>query len=254
MIPRWSLWATAGGTAASAAALAWTELTLPAQPLISDYALVAGGLVPVLVGMLALAGACLSLAYGLVVADPARTAATRVLLLAGAAGLMLSAVFPTDPGSSQIGTLAGEIHRWAAAVVFTALPVAGWTFARGRAGAARWNAVRAMSVTAGLTLAAYLAAHPATVTSPLINGVAYYGPLERAVVLAEMVLLVTMAVAAAAGRRVSAHAESAPAHSAPASPAPAGSAPAGSAPAGSAPAGSATVGDASAEGASELAA
>ncbi|MGW5161989.1 DUF998 domain-containing protein [Nonomuraea wenchangensis] len=237
MIPRWSLWATAGGTAVSAAALTWAELTLPAQPLISDYALVPGGLVPVLVGMLALAGACLSLAYGLVVADPARTAATRVLLLAGAAGLMLSAVFPTDPGSSQVGTLAGEIHRWAAAVVFTSLPVAGWTFARGRAGAARWNAVRAMSVTAALTLAAYLAAHPATVTSPLINGVAYYGPLERAVVLAEMVLLVTMAVAAAS-RRVSSNAAAAPAatvptgptESAPAQPAPAGNAPAEDAP------------------------
>ncbi|MFG1616981.1 DUF998 domain-containing protein [Nonomuraea wenchangensis] len=224
MIPRWSLWATAGGTAASAAALTWAELTLPGQPLISDYALVAGGLVPVLVGMLALAGACLSLAYGLTVADPARTAATRVLLLAGAAGLMLSAVFPTDAGTSQVGTLAGEIHRWSAAVVFTALPVAGWTFARGRAGAALWNAVRAMSVASGLTLAAYLAAHPATVTSPLINGVAYYGPMERAVVLAEMVLLVTMAVAAA-GRRLAARATATPATAMPAKSAPAEDAP-----------------------------
>ncbi|MED7926725.1 DUF998 domain-containing protein [Nonomuraea sp. LP-02] len=253
MIPRWSLWATAGGTAVSAAALTWTELTLPAQPLISDYALVAGGLVPVLVGMLALAGACLSLAYGLVVADPARTAATRVLLLAGAAGLMLSAVFPTDPGSSQVGTLAGEIHRWAAAVVFTSLPVAGWTFARGRAGAARWNAVRAMSVTAALTLAAYLAAHPATVTSPLINGVAYYGPLERAVVLAEMVLLVTMAVAAAS-RRVSSNAAATPTATAPTTTGPTATGPAESAPAHPAPAGSAPAGTASAEDAPELAA
>ncbi|MCK2221472.1 DUF998 domain-containing protein [Actinomadura sp. ATCC 31491] len=200
MTPRWSVAGTLAGTLASAAALAWAELTLPAQPLLSDYALVPGGMMPVLAGMLALAGACLCLAYGLATAEPARTAATRVLLLAGAAGLMMSAVFPTDPGTAQVGTLSGEIHRWSAAVVFTSLPVAGWSLARGRAAAARWNAVRAVSVASALTLAVYLAAHPAAVTSPLIGGASYYGLLERAVVLAEMTLLVTMALAATARR------------------------------------------------------
>jgi hypothetical protein len=195
MTSRQSVWGTVAGTVASAAALAYAQVTLPAQPLLSDYALVSGGLFPVLIGMLALAGACLSLAYGLAAAEPARTAATRVLLLAGAAGLMISAIFPTDPGTSQIGTLSGEIHRWAAAVVFTSLPVAGWTLARGRAAASRWNAVKAMSVTSAVALAAYLAAHPASITSPLINGVAYYGVLERALVLAEMVLIAVMALA-----------------------------------------------------------
>ncbi|MGP3954783.1 DUF998 domain-containing protein [Nonomuraea sp. 3N208] len=200
MTPRQSVWVTLLGTVVSACALAYAQVVLPAQPLLSDYALVSGGLVPVLIGMLALAGACLCLAYGLAASDPVRTAATRVLLLAGAAGLMMSAIFPTDPGTSQVGSLSGEIHRWSAAVVFTSLPVAGWTLARGRAAAPRWNAVRAMSMTSALTLAAYLAAHPATITSPLINGVAYYGPLERAVVLAEMVLIMVMALAAAAER------------------------------------------------------
>ncbi|MEW9555191.1 DUF998 domain-containing protein [Nonomuraea sp. NPDC050783] len=204
MTPRWNVWGTVAGTLASAAALAYAELALPAQPLLSDYALVPGGLVPVLAGMLALAGACLTLAYGLASAEPARTAATRVLLLAGAAGLMMSAIFPTDPGTAQLGTLSGEIHRWSAAVVFTSLPVAGWTLARGRGAAARWNAVRALSVAAALTLAAYLAAHPASVTSPLIGGAAYYGLLERAVVLAEMVLLAVMALATATAARGSA--------------------------------------------------
>ncbi|MFC4114578.1 DUF998 domain-containing protein [Nonomuraea zeae] len=196
MTPWQSVWGTVAGTVVSACALAYAQVTLPAQPLLSDYALVSGGLPPVLIGMLALAGACLSLAYGLAANDPARTAATRVLLLAGAAGLMMSAIFPTDPGSSQIGSLSGEIHRWSAAVVFTSLPVAGWALARGRAAAPRWNTVKAMSVACAMTLAAYLAAHPATLTSPLIGGAAYYGLLERAVVLAEMVLLTTMALAA----------------------------------------------------------
>ncbi|RVX37788.1 uncharacterized protein DUF998 [Nonomuraea polychroma] len=211
MTPRQSVWGTLLGTVVSACALAYAQVALPAQPLLSDYALVSGGLVPVLIGMLALAGACLCLAYGLAAADPARTAATRVLLLAGAAGLMMSAIFPTDPGTSQVGSLSGEIHRWSAAVVFTALPVAGWSLARGRATAPRWNAVRAMSVTSALTLAVYLAAHPVSITSPLINGVAYYGALERAVVLADMVLIMVMALAFTAGRRTAMATGTAPA-------------------------------------------
>ncbi|MEV4174879.1 DUF998 domain-containing protein [Nonomuraea sp. NPDC049709] len=200
MTPGQSVWGTVIGTAVSAGALAYAQVALPTQVLLSDYALVSGGLMPVLVGMLALAGACLSLAYGLAASDPVRTAPARVLLIAGAAGLMMSAIFPTDPGTSQVGSLSGEIHRWSAAVVFTSLPVAGWVLARGRAAAPRWNAVRAMSVASAVTLAIYLAAHPATVTSPLINGGAYYGLLERAVVLAEMVLLTAMALAIGAGR------------------------------------------------------
>ncbi|MEV0378827.1 DUF998 domain-containing protein [Nonomuraea sp. NPDC050643] len=202
MTPRQSVWGTVIGTVVSVVALAYAQVALPTQPLLSDYALVSGGLVPVLVGMLALAGACLSLAYGLAAGDPSRTAATRVLLLAGAAGLMMSAIFPTDPGTSQIGTLSGEIHRWSAAVVFTALPVAGWTLARRRETAPRWNAVKAMSVLSALTLAIYLAAHPASITSPLIDGAAYYGLLERGVVLADMALLTVMALAAFVARPV----------------------------------------------------
>ncbi|SEM14501.1 DUF998 domain-containing protein [Nonomuraea pusilla] len=193
-------WGTVIGALVAAAALAYAQLTLPAQTLVSDYALVTGGMLPILVGMLALAAACLSLAYGLAAAEPSRSAATRVLLVASAAGLMLSAVFPTDPTPSDVSTLSGEIHRWSAALVFTALPVAGWTLARGRAALPRWNLVRAMSVTSALTLAVYLAAHPASFTSPLIGGAAYYGLLERALVLAEIALVVLMASASGAAR------------------------------------------------------
>lgn len=212
------LWPVAGATTA-AGALGYAQAALPEQPLISDYALVPGGMLPMLAGTLALAAACLSLAYGLAAREPARTAATRVLLLACAAGLMLSALFPTDPGMSETSTLTGEIHRWSAAVVFTALPVAGWTLARGRAAAARWSAVRALSVTSGLTLAAYLAAHPATPTSSLINGAAYYGLLERGLVLAEIVLVVVMALASVPGR-AAARTEGTRATGAPAQPEP----------------------------------
>ncbi|MFI6919395.1 DUF998 domain-containing protein [Nonomuraea spiralis] len=205
------------GAVTAVAALGYAQAALPAQPLISDYALVPGGMLPVLVGTLALAAACLSLAYGLAAREPARTAATRVLLLAGAAGLMLSAIFPTDPGMSDVSTLTGEIHRWSAAVVFTALPVAGWTLTRGRAAAPRWSAVKALSVTSGLTLAAYLAAHPAALTSSLIDGETYYGLLERGVVLAEIVLVVAMALASVP-RRAAARVQGTRATGAPAQP------------------------------------
>ncbi|MFC4013000.1 DUF998 domain-containing protein [Nonomuraea purpurea] len=195
MTPRQCAWGAVFGTVASVGALTYAEVALPAQTLLSDYALVPGGLVPVVIGMLALAAACLCLAYGLSLIEPSRSAATRVLLLAGAAGLMMSAIFPTDPASSDVDSLTGEIHRWAAALFFTSLPVAGWTLARGRARSPRWNAVKAMSVTSAVTLAVYLAAHPASFTSPWMAGDAYYGLLERGVVLAEMVLITVMALA-----------------------------------------------------------
>ncbi|MEO3875071.1 DUF998 domain-containing protein [Nonomuraea sp. B12E4] len=204
MTQRQILWGTVCGTAVSAGALVYAQVALPAQPLLSDYVLVSGGPAPVLIGMLALAGACLTLAYGLAAGDPSRTAATRVLLLAGAAGLMMSAIFPTDPGGSEIGSLSGEIHRWSAAVVFNSLPVAGWVLARRRDAAPRWNAVRAMSLTSAVTLAIYLAAHPASFTSPLINGASFYGLMERALVLVEMGLIVVMALASHREHRVAA--------------------------------------------------
>ncbi|MEU7836778.1 DUF998 domain-containing protein [Nonomuraea sp. NPDC049129] len=184
------------GALAAVAALGYAQFALPGQPLLSDYALIPGGMAPVLIGMLALAGSCLSLAYALATREPARSAAARVLLLAATAGLMLSAVFPTDPGNAAVGSLAGEIHRWSSAVIFTTLPVAGWTLARGRAPLPKWNRVRALSVTSVVALVAYLAAHPAAFTSPLIGGGAYYGLLERGVVLADIALVVCMAMTA----------------------------------------------------------
>ncbi|MEV4890520.1 DUF998 domain-containing protein [Nonomuraea sp. NPDC055795] len=190
------IWGAVAGALVAVFSLGYAQLALPEQPLLSDYALVSGGLVPVVAGMLGLAATCVFLAYGLAVREPARTAATRVLLLAGAAGLMLSAVFPTDPAGVAVKSMAGEIHRWSAAVVFTTLPVAGWMLARARGARPRWNAVRALAVTSAITLVVYLATHPASFLSPLINGGAYYGLLERALVLAEIVLLVMMAIAA----------------------------------------------------------
>ncbi|MEV0582477.1 DUF998 domain-containing protein [Nonomuraea sp. NPDC050310] len=185
------------GCGAALAGMIYVHVALPMQPLLSDYALLPGGMLPVMLGMLALAGGCLSLAYGLTLREPNRSAAARVLLMAAGGGLMLSAIFPTDPHSGA-DTLGGEIHRWAAAVFFTALPVAGWVLARGREAGARWGSVRVLSGGAGLVLAAYLLAHPASFISGWIDGAAYYGLLERALVGVDLVLLVGMAIATGA--------------------------------------------------------
>ncbi|MFG3442693.1 DUF998 domain-containing protein [Nonomuraea sp. NPDC047897] len=210
-----------GGTLLAAGAFGYAQVALPEQPLLSDYALVPGGMLPVLTGLLALAGACLWLAYGLAVREPARTAATRVLLVAAAAGLLLCAVFPTDPGISQLSTVAGEIHRWAAAVVLTALPLAGWTLARRDTSPAWATTLRAMSVTSALALACFLLAHPASVTSAPIDGVAFYGLFQRGVVLAEIALVAVMATAVG-GRRAATTPRSPRSHASAAGPAEAG--------------------------------
>jgi hypothetical protein len=64
--------------------------------------------------------------------------------------------------------------------------------------------VRFLSVASAAILAFYLAAHPASVTSPLISGAGYYGLLERALILTEIALVVGMAAATAIERRTSA--------------------------------------------------
>lgn len=202
-------WIALLGPLACLSVLGYAHLALPAQTLVSDYALIDGGTPLIIGGTLALAAGCLSLAYGLTVREPSRSAAARVLLVAATGGLMLSALFPTDP-SAGVSSLTGEIHRWSSAVVFTSLPVAGWSLARGRAALPRWNLVRSLSVTSALALGVYLGAHPGSVVSTMIGGSAYYGLLERGLLVAEIALIVSMGVAALRQGGVSAAVPAAP--------------------------------------------
>jgi hypothetical protein len=189
------IWGAVAALLVSFGALAYAQLALPPQTLLSDYALVDGGMAPILIGMLALAVSCVLLTYVLAQHEPSRSAAGRVLLLAAAAALMLTALFPTDAGGTAVKTVTGEVHRWSAALVFTALPVAAWVLARRRVSVTRWRPVRVAAVAAAVTLAVYLAAHPASFLSPAIGGLSYYGFLARMVVVAEMGLLATLMVA-----------------------------------------------------------
>lgn len=125
-------------------------------------------------GTIMLAMACLWVAYGLARVDPTRSAAARVLSVAGALGLLLTAVFPAGaaPGPTPAG---GEIHSWSAAVVFTALPCAGWMLGR----RFRSPALSALSVLSVALLAVFLTTRPGSPVADLIGGSDYHGLVER---------------------------------------------------------------------------
>ena len=184
-----SRWPGMAGAALALAAMAYAHVVAadtvnPSSGLISDYALYDASAWALVGGTLMLAMGSLWIAFGLVRVDPARSAAARVLFVAAALGLLLTAGFPTD-SAPDVVSIGGEIHRWSAAVVFTALPCAGWMLGR-RSGDRALSAVSTLSVA---FLVAFLAAHPGSLTADLIDGPAYYGLIERLLVLTEIVLI-----------------------------------------------------------------
>ncbi|ACZ84892.1 DUF998 domain-containing protein [Streptosporangium roseum] len=186
--PVWR-WPGMAGAAAAAASTACAHVAAagavdPMKSLTSDYALLDTSAWAMAGGTIMLAMGSLWVAYGLARTDPTRSAATRVLFVAGALGLLLTAAFPLDaaPGAASAG---GEIHRWAAAVVFTALPCAGWMMGR----RFRNPALSAVSVLATGLLVAFLAARPGSLTADLIGGPDYYGLIERLLLLSETALV-----------------------------------------------------------------
>ncbi|MFI0422015.1 DUF998 domain-containing protein [Spongiactinospora sp. 9N601] len=191
----WS-WPAAAGPVLALVAMVYTHLTpsvgvSPLTGLISDYALNDATRGTVLAGTLLLAMSCLWATYGLAQTAPARSAATRVLLTFAALGLLLSAIFPTDP-TPGVSSMAGEIHRWSSAVVFTGVPCAAWMLARG---VARLRHLRVAAIWCTALLAAFLAAHPGSFVSDLINGPAYYGLLQRVLLVIAMATLFLIATA-----------------------------------------------------------
>lgn len=128
--------ATQGAMAGSAAAvppitalhLSATDPIEPAGWTISDYVVSlphGTTLFALTTGALALGAA--ALAHGL--APIGGTGRVRALLQLWATGLLLAAVFPTNlRGTPQ--NLSSNIHLYAGAVAFAALPIAGWMLAR----------------------------------------------------------------------------------------------------------------------------
>ncbi|GAA2860659.1 hypothetical protein GCM10010517_19310 [Streptosporangium fragile] len=184
-----SRWPGTVGPVLALAAMAYAHVAAsgsvdPFTGLISEYALTDDGAWTTAGGTIALAMGALWAAYLLARLDPGRGAAARVLFVAAALGLLLTAVFPTDaaPGVTSIG---GEIHHWSAAVVFTALPCAGWMVGR-RSGNRVLAGVGIVSV---MLLAAFLAARPGSPAADLIGGPGYHGMLQRLLVLSDMALV-----------------------------------------------------------------
>lgn len=195
------LMATAGPATALLLMLAlhvfFADLISPMTGLLSDYAVTNTATETLFaLGMMALAAGCVATAWSLTEPDPSRTAATRVLLIVAAAGLVLATIFPTDL-SADVTSLAGEIHRWSTAVVFTALPVAGWILTR----RGPLGAVGVLARVSGAVLAAYLLSHPTSPVSALIGGEAYFGLLERVVVVLEILLVIALANAGKVAQR-----------------------------------------------------
>ncbi len=168
----------------------------PMKTLISDYALFDVSSWAMICGTIALAMGSMWVAYGLARVDPARSAAARVLFLAGALGLLLTAAFTTD-AAPDVTSAGGEIHRWSAAVVFTALPCAGWMLGR----RFRSPALPAVSALAVASLAVFLAAHPGSLVSALIDGPDYYGLVQRLLVLSDAAVVFLAALTLNGGAR-----------------------------------------------------
>jgi hypothetical protein len=179
--------------------VAFAGAVSPTHGLISDYAWPARTRTLFLLGVLSLAAGSIAVAYGLAHVEPSRSAAARVLLGAASAGLVLTAIFPTDRTPS-LSSLDGEIHQWSVAVVFTGLPGAGWILAHQTWELPGWQRatrrIRLLSTVSALTLAAFLLCHPGSPVAELVGGPGFYGLLERLLVLAEIGLVLAMALPA----------------------------------------------------------
>jgi hypothetical protein len=126
-----------------------------------------------------------------------RLGTAQVLLAAWAGGLLLAGLIPTNPPGTEMGT-AAYVHRYASVVAFLALPLAGWLIAAQLPATAR-TAGTASTARAALWLRALAVASlllaAAMIWSAYPGDRAYYGLIERALILAEVALLTVLATA-----------------------------------------------------------
>jgi uncharacterized protein DUF998 len=184
------------GSVALAALLhvGWAEQVDPVGQTLSDYALHAGAkeLFTACAGAAAVGSGALLAA--LLRGRPVAGAGVPAALGVGCAGLVLSAVFRTDPagGASSVG---GLVHRYAAAAALGALPAAGLALSRGLPGERRIRRLSRASSAAGLLflgthLCASRAAPPGTVTARVAG---LLGLAERVTLGLDVALLFAMA-------------------------------------------------------------
>jgi hypothetical protein len=194
----------------AARTLAWTTLTAlvvavlatlighigvgpgydPLALTVSDYVLSNRGLA-IEVAMVALGSAAVLLAAGLLAAKAPARGLPVVLLSAWFAGLLVSAVVPTDPIGTATMSLGAQVHRYASVAAFVCLPVAAVLLASRFARTRAWSAV----TTRLRMLAAGSAAGLAGLWYVAFPGDrVLIGLVERGLIAVEVALLAVLAV------------------------------------------------------------
>ncbi|CCH33487.1 DUF998 domain-containing protein [Actinosynnema sp. NPDC047251] len=163
----------------------------PISHTISDYIFVANGSGLLAVTALSLAAASVALLAVLVRRGLPRRGPVAILMALWAAGLAVAAVFPTDPTGTPT-SVSGAVHRYAGAVMFASLPLAGWLISRQFISS---TTVRRFSVASGITSVAFMVSH-VTLT---YQGAVLLGLFER--LLFALLYGLLFALAAAVARR-----------------------------------------------------
>ncbi len=129
-------------------------------------------------------------------------------------GLVVAAAFPTDPIDTETISLAGEIHRYAGATMYVALPVAGWLVFRRSRVLPSWNhsrrAVRNLSLASAVIGVLFLLSSapslfPGSALADLFNGVLIHGLVERILILSLFGLLLAIGLGLAHAGQSTAH-------------------------------------------------
>ena len=167
----------------------WQQVDPITNP-VSDYVYhTPGGPLFIVAILLVILGG-LALIAGMNGVDMPRARATNVLFGLWGAGLLLVASFHGN-SSTNDPTVHGEIHRFGGAVFLTCLPLATWTLARTLAADPRWVAtatrIRKLTMAGFVTAVAFGLAQ---VVPSLPQGL-----LERLALGAELVLLLSLALA-----------------------------------------------------------
>lgn len=157
---------------------------------VSDYAWHRGGRVLFEVAVVLLLAAAAALAVAARLAALPHSPLASVLFLLWAAGLVVILVFRSNTSAAD-PTVSGELHRIGGAVLFTSLPLAAWALSTRLRAEPRWlvvaPALRRGAIAGVVTAAAFGTAQ--------VVGRLPAGLLERAALLAEFLIVATVATA-----------------------------------------------------------
>lgn len=157
---------------------------------VSDYAWHRGGRLFFTVAILLLLACAAALAVAAHRAALPSGPVVSTLFLLWTAGLVVVLVFRSSLSAAE-PTVSGEIHRAGGAVLFASLPLAAWTLSARLRAEPRWlaaaPALRRCAIAGVVTAAAFGAAQ--------VVGWLPAGLLERAALVAEFLIVATMATA-----------------------------------------------------------